>query len=52
MSTHATETVYRQVIVPAAPGWAIVMDAIFGDDRAAAGNGDGRTPECLIPDCP
>jgi hypothetical protein len=30
-STHVTETVYRQVIVPGIRGGAIVMDDVFGD---------------------
>jgi hypothetical protein len=34
-STHATETVYRHVIVPAIRGGATVMDDLFGaeDER-------------------
>jgi hypothetical protein len=31
-STHVTETVYRQVIVPAIRGGAAVMDDIFGTE--------------------
>jgi integrase len=32
MSTHATETIYRHVIVPAIRGGANVMDTVFGGD--------------------
>jgi integrase len=31
-STHATETVYRHVIVPAIQGGATVMDTVFDDE--------------------
>jgi hypothetical protein len=40
-STHATETVYRHVIVPAIRGGASVMDSVFGDQDA--GGHDGKT---------
>ena len=37
-STHVTESVYRQVVVPAIRGGATVMDSVFGDP----GEGDNQ----------
>lgn len=40
-TTHATETAYWQVIVPAIRGGATVMDSVFGDTDS----GDSQSPK-------
>jgi hypothetical protein len=36
-STHVTETVYRNVVVPAIRGGATVMDGVFGEVQKTSG---------------